>query len=77
MNGIAIDGTFQKYKTGGQFVPRELRSKSGSRTPGKTKNENCQTDVTKKYMAKRSRSYKDPLYHLWDRKTKIANGVKV
>lgn len=39
--------------------------KKASRTPGKSKNENCQATYLDKYFAARNRSYKNPEYSVW------------
>lgn len=48
----------------------------GSHTPGKAKGEKCMASVVDKYMAKRSRSYKDKDYSKWCAKYDKLNGVK-
>jgi hypothetical protein len=50
-------GTWKKKK-----IAKNMR---GSQTPGRAKAESCQADVMKKFMARRSRSYKHPLYGQW------------
>ncbi len=47
----------------------------GSQTPGKSKNETCKADYIKKFMAKRSHSYKDPEYADWCHRMYVANGA--
>lgn len=47
---------------------RFAKKTKGSRTPGKSKNENCQSTSLDRWMAKKSRSYKDPLYSAWNKK---------
>lgn len=50
----------------GTWNKRKIEKKNrGSQTPGKSKVESCQADVMKKYMAKRSRSYKHSGYADW------------
>jgi len=44
------------------------KRRKGSQTPGKTKGETCKADAMDKFMAKRSRSYKHPLYAQWCKK---------
>ncbi len=45
---------------------RKVEAFSRGQTPGKKKDANrCQINATKTYMAKRSRSYKDPNYSDW------------
>ena len=45
---------------------KQLRKKArGNATPGKMKNKQCQATPLKRYLAKRSRSYKHPDYDNW------------
>lgn len=59
----------------GNFRAKILKKRrKGSQTPGKTKGVTCKADAMDKYMAKRSRSYKHPLYSAWCRKVDRQNG---
>lgn len=58
------------------WTPRNLRTAKGSMTRGKDKQESCKADVFKKYMAKCSRSYKDPEYSKWCADMDRINGIK-
>lgn len=42
-----------------------LKGTRGVSTPGRGKGDNCKADRFAKYMAKSSRSYKDPNYKAW------------
>jgi hypothetical protein len=48
---------------------KNLRNKRqrGNQTPGRTKGPACQTNWKKKFLAKRSRSYKTAMYLDWDK----------
>lgn len=59
---------------GANWKKQSRRKKVPHQTPGKQKCETCQADWLKKYMVKRNRSYKHPLYGNWlekSRKTAI------
>ena len=49
---------------------------SGSQTSGILKGKGCVADMMQRYMAKSSRSYKDPKYGDWCRKMDKMNGQK-
>lgn len=51
--------------TMGSWCAKRKAKGRGSQTPGSAKGPACQADVFKKFMAKRSRSYKDPEYGNW------------
>ncbi len=51
------------------------KERKGSQTPGSAKGENCKATVQQRYMAKRSRSYKDPDYSNWCRWADNANRI--
>ena len=64
-------------KNMGTWHQRLIKKKGkGSQTPGKTKVESCQADFKKRYMAKKSRSYKDSEYKEWCRQVDILNNIK-
>jgi len=49
-----------------------------SRTPGKTKGENCQTDPTKKFFASNPKAFRHAQYSTWHAEFKRMNmGAKV
>lgn len=52
---------------------KDKKARKGNQTPGHTKVERCQSNVLRKYMASRSRSYKHPEYPTWYLKTKRWN----
>lgn len=53
----------------GNFRAKVLKKRrKGSQTPGSTKGVTCKADTLDKFMAKRSRSYKHPLYGDWCKK---------
>lgn len=61
----------------GTWKTRIFAKKSrASQTPGKKKGESCRADFMKKFMARRSRSYKHPLYSQWCRACDAMNGRK-
>lgn len=67
----------------GKVIParntrRKLRGSRASRTNGKDKGENCQTDPQKKFFASSPKAHKHPQYNEWNAKfRKINMGSKV
>ena len=60
--------------TMGTWRRRSIEKKrKGSQTAGKIKKKYCVTTTEKRYMARRSRSYKDPNYGDWTRWADKAN----
>ena len=53
---------------------KNAKKGKGSQTPGSKKGASCQATAIEKWMARASRSYKDPRYSQW---CKIKNGVHV
>jgi hypothetical protein len=47
-------------------ITKIRKQSKGSHTPGSQKTKQCQTTPLKKFLAKRSRSYKHPQYENWD-----------
>mgnify|MGYP003328448324 CR=1 FL=1 len=58
------------------WTPRNMRTSKGSQTKGKDKQESCKADITKKFMAKCSKSYKHKDYPVWCAKMDVMNGMK-
>lgn len=60
-------------------VPRNTRNigKVPSRTPGKSKGENCQTDPTKRFWFSSPKAYLRKGYAQWHQKAKDANNKRV
>lgn len=55
-----------KYFAGATYKKKKYERKGkASQTPGSKKQENCQTNAFKSYMAKKSRSYKHKEYGNW------------
>lgn len=52
---------------------KEHKARKGSRTSGRTKGKFCVCSPLGKFLAKKSRSYKNKNYEAWDIKTKEAN----
>ncbi len=58
----------------GTWKAKKVRKKGKqSQTPGRTKGPNCQASMLSRYMASRSRSYKDREYSRW---AEMHNGKK-
>jgi len=54
------------FKRGSHWgLPGKKRKSGGSSTAGSKKGETCKASSTKRFMAKYSRSYRDPGYAAW------------
>lgn len=54
-------------------IAKRRRMGKTSRTPGKSKNENCQTDPVKKFFATSPKAHKHPQYDVWHAEFKRIN----
>lgn len=57
-----------------QFRRKRIRQQGkASRTPGKLKNESCQTNPIKRFFACSTKAYKHPQYEVWHEEFKRMN----